>query len=59
VISTPHSRTEELQSDDQLVLLVSDGVTDVLTDSAMVEVALAALNQVGKQYHDAINATAS
>jgi hypothetical protein len=59
VISTPHSRTEELQSDDQLVLLVSDGVTDVLTDSAMVEVALAALNQVGKRYHDAINATAS
>eukprot|EP00775_Hariotina_reticulata_P008794 gene8794-8973_t len=45
VIAKPHLMAEELRSDDQLVLLVSDGVTDVLTDCAMVEVALAALNQ--------------
>jgi serine/threonine protein phosphatase PrpC len=36
---------------DRLLLLASDGVTDVLPDDAMMEVALAALDQVRDADH--------
>jgi serine/threonine protein phosphatase PrpC len=42
----PHVATQALTPDDRLVLLATDGVTDVLSDEAVFELALTALEQV-------------
>jgi len=41
----PHVATQALTPDDRLVLLATDGVTDVLSDGAVLELALTALEQ--------------
>lgn len=46
VIPTPHVNELELSADDELLLLVSDGITDVMRDDSMMEVAINAISKV-------------
>eukprot|EP00878_Enallax_costatus_P009387 GHUV01009809.1.p1 GENE.GHUV01009809.1~~GHUV01009809.1.p1 ORF type:complete len:346 (+),score=145.49 GHUV01009809.1:861-1898(+) len=45
VIPTPHIQQLELIPDDQVLLLTSDGVTDVMGDDDMMEVAMKAISK--------------
>ena len=43
----PYVSTHHLEPSDHLVLLTSDGVTDVLPDDDMLDIGLRAIEQVG------------
>lgn len=45
-MAEPHVASAALTPDDALLLLATDGVTDVLSDAALMEVAMEALLRV-------------
>lgn len=47
ISADPHVAAHQLTPADRLVVLTSDGVTDVLPDDDLLDIAIAAIEQVG------------
>lgn len=48
ISAEPYVNTHQLEPSDHLVLLTSDGVTDVVPDDDMLDIGLRAIEQVGR-----------